>query len=251
MRRWNRNYSGTQTTPTIRVLSESQKNETLDYLNYEIRLSPVLTALKFKVKFARGRFYYDRIYSNSVMDTIARITPIESNNKCYILEAKNRKGKWFSVTSGSIKSINDSLCFDEDGTFHGLGQLNRSLREKEIGKKTALGLENEVYFENDKSIKLSLHEILAFHFKVPINIIAEPIEWNIYHRKPEVKELDHLNSSILVDFTSSSIVGNDFKGTCLYTKVHDQWNCFKIKPSQSETIELSINWLKKRKWVGW
>ena len=52
MRRWNRNYSGTQTTQTIRVLSESQKNETLDYLNYEIRLSPVLTALKFKVKFA-------------------------------------------------------------------------------------------------------------------------------------------------------------------------------------------------------
>lgn len=93
---------------------------------------------------------------------------------------------------------------------------------------------------------------LAFHyFGIPINVIAEPREWYIYHRQPGIIEVSEDGTKILVEFTAMSISWGTFGGRCLYAIVDNNWNVFRIKPNQSKDISTAIIWLKKRKWVDW
>ena len=50
---------------------------------------------------------------------------------------------------------------------------------------------------------------------------------------------------------ASSVYGNSFGSTCLYIKRETGWGVYRIKPNQSDTIELAIVWIKMRKWHDW
>ena len=97
----------------------------------------------------------------------------------------------------------------------------------------------------------SVPEILFRYFGVPITVIAEPREWYAYRRRPHIKEIDENRKAVLVEFTAMSMSGEDFGGTCLYVRKEDEWGAFTIKPNQSDTIQSSMIWLEKRKWISW
>ena len=80
--------------------------------------------------------------------------------------------------------------------------------------------------------------------------MAEPRQWYIYHRKPQIVEVSKDQTRVLVEFTSYSMSG-PISGVCLYAVVDGKWDAFTIKPNQSGDIATAIAWLKKRDWQEW
>jgi len=94
------------------------------------------------------------------------------------------------------------------------------------------------------------HEALFHFFGMPIDIIAEPRVWYAYHRRPQMLEVSHDYTQVLVAFTADGLYGS-FSGVCLYTVVDNRWKAFTIKPNQSGDIATARAWLEKRGWQAW
>ena len=258
MGRWGRrgDYSERPPRPKVKKLTVAKKNEILDKLNQGISASPVLTALQFHFRSLRGRFYLERLWTANEDDTysivMGRITPLTSRQKPYLFEKEKSKNNWYEIVKGSITKIIDTIANDTKGTFHGLGALDKSLRQKGVTKKQLkISMNSDLQFIYKKTGKeCSVQEILYHYFGVPIAIIAEPRGWYEYHRTPQIVEVSENYKKILVRFTAYGIMGS-FDGTCLYVEIENKWDVFTIKPNQSKNIETSLAWLEKRKWQGW
>lgn len=143
---------------------------------------------------------------------------------------------------------------DTKGTFHGLGALDKSLRNA-----TKLGLERLpvtprgsgefVYVETGKPC--SVQEILYHFFGLPIHVIAQPSGWYSCHRTPEIVEVSGDRARVLVRFTAVSWSGESFGGTCLYLNRDERWGAYTIRPNQSQSIATAEAWLVKRNWKSW
>ncbi|MCI5149307.1 MAG: hypothetical protein D3916_07960 [Candidatus Electrothrix sp. MAN1_4] len=221
-----------------------------------IQSSSVLSALNFRVRALRGRFYYERSFSDDEFVVMGRVTPLVRPENYLLLEFEHSKGNWKEVAEGEVKIITHAISGDRKGTFHGLGALNKSihLAEKEGTDRLKIIQDEDddtsfSYAESNQ--KCGVQEVLYHYFGVPIPVIAEPRDWYIYHRTPSIREVSANNEQILVDFTASDMYGDDFGGTCLYVKKEQQWDVFTIKPNQSGSIESALAWLEKRKWKEW
>ena len=255
--RWNRCWPERKPRPKARPLSKIQRDVILSKLLNGIESSPVLTALNIRARALRGRFYIEQLWKDSSKDeleavVIGRLTPLVATRERLLLEVERSSGNWHEVKTGFAKTLIDHIANDTKGTFHGLGTLNRSLV---LGGNQRLPVkmdeEFNFIFESTGEI-CSAQEALYHFFGVPIPVIAEPSGWYIYHRTPWITEVSDDLRSVLVRFTSSSISGSTFGGTCLYTNLHkDEWDAYPIKPNQSESIGSSISWLEKREWNSW
>ncbi|KPA09844.1 hypothetical protein MHK_009959 [Candidatus Magnetomorum sp. HK-1] len=262
MGRWGRrwDYPERPPRPKLKKLTDDKKKEIVDKLNKAISASPVLTSLKFRFRSLRGRFYLERLYySNSndeediYIDVLGRITPLASKQRSYLFEKEKSKNNWYKIVQGSIAKIINVITDDTKGTFHGLGILDKNLRQKGVSKKKVklMITEEDIQFTYAKSSEIcSVQEALYHYFNVPIEIIAEPRDWYEYHRTPHIVEVSQDQNKVLVSFGSYGMMGS-FDGTCLYAKIKDKWNFFTIKPNQSKNIDTSIAWLEKRGWKDW
>ena len=222
-------------------------------MDKSIKSSPVLTGLNFRVRSLRARFYYEQVFPDSDIETVGRVTPLVTPKDNLLLEVEVGHGNWKEIAKGKVRTITNAISGDKKGTFHGLGLLNKSIR---IAKKNGLDKleiirkEKYSFYYPGEDKECGVQEVLFHYYGVPIYIISEPREWYAYHRIPHVREIDK-NDNILVDFMSVTRRGDDFGGTCLYMKKDGKWIFFRIKPSQSNTIDSSILWLEKRKWKDW
>ncbi len=167
-----------------------------------------------------------------------------------MLEVEKSKGNWYEVKRGEAKDIISIVAADTKGTFHGLGALDKSLRETGLNRLDVEMQENWRFFYKKTGGLCTVQEALFHYFGIPIPVIAEPREWYIYHRRPEIVESSEDKTKVLVEFTATSLSGESFGGTCLYVMIDNRWNVFRIKPNQSGNIASAIAWLEKRKWLG-
>ena len=256
--RWRRDWPEREPRPKVQHLTNERKNEILSILMKGIESSPVLSSLNIRARTLRGRFYIEQLWQNEYDEkleavSIGRITPLTKPRGRLLLEVEKSKGSWYEIKKGTAKTLIEHIANDTKGTFHGLGTLNRSLREAGGDQRLTVKMDKELNFTyKNTGEKCSTQEALYHYFDIPISVIAEPSGWYIYHRKPLIAEVSHDRKSILVRFMSRDRYGSDFGGTCLYSKVNgDKWDAYPIKPNQSRNIKTSISWLEKRKWVSW
>ena len=256
--RWRRDWPKRKPRPKVQHLSDERKNVILSILVKGIESSPVLSSLNIRAITLRGRFYIEQLWQNDSDEKpevvfIGRMTPLVAPRGRLLLEVEKSKGNWYEVKKGFAKTLIEHIANDTNGTFHGLGTLNKSLREAGGGQRLTVEMDKECDFTyKNTGETCSAQEVLYHFFDIPINVIAEPSGWYMYHRKPVIAEVNDDRKSVLVRFTSMDRYGSAFGGTCLYTKVHgNKWHAYTIKPNQSKNIKTSISWLEKRKWDSW
>ncbi len=254
---WRHHWPERKPRPKVKVLSKAKKDEIQSKLVSGIESSHVLTSLNIRVRVLRGRFYIEQLWQDAPEDQseyviIGRITPLITPKGRLLLEAEKDKGNWYEVKTGFAKSLIDNIANDTRGTFHGLGDLNKSLSVSG-GQRLPVEMDEDFNFTYEATGgSCSTQEVLYHHFGVPISVIAEPSGWYMYHRKPFITEVSDDLRSVLVRFTSSDRHGSAFGGTCLYTNLHEnKWDAYPIKPNQSKNIETAIRWLEKRNWDSW
>lgn len=253
---WKQQWPERTPRPKVQSLSAEEREQLLKVFNKEIEISPVLSSLGIFVRTLRGRFYFaqERRVPDKQPDVkvIGRVTPLEGAERELLLEVERQSGIWYPVVQGTAKEIMDKITQDMQGTFHGLGDLDRSLRQMGYGLKyREVQMEEGFQFVYaDTGNKCSFHEALYHYFHIPIRVIAEPRQWYQYHRKPRIIEVSRDQRCVLVEFTASSISGT-FSGVCLYVMAESGWDVFTIKPNQSKDIDTAVEWLKKREWQEW
>ncbi|MCI5142694.1 MAG: hypothetical protein D3909_13425 [Candidatus Electrothrix sp. ATG1] len=239
----------------MKSLSKEKKQEIATRLNAAIHESPLLSALQYRVRSLRGRFYYEqRDPETDDYSIVARLTPLVKPQYRYLLEIEHRKGSWSEVLQGTLDAVSTRIINDDQGTFHGLGHLDASIREANQSHCDRVTLEQREplhFYERESGRLCEVSEVLFHAFNVPIPIIAEPSMWYIYHRTPSLREIDMTHGHVLVDFMASSWSGEEFGGTCLYCQHAEKWGAFTIKPNQSESITSALHWLEKRQWKAW
>jgi len=185
------------------------------------------------------------------VEVIARATPLEDSEEDLLLEVEKRKGNWYQVVRGTAEEVSDEIASDTRGTFHGLGTLDASLRKAEsLNRLEVKMLEDFRFVYASTGEGCTFHEAMFHFFGIPIDVIAEPRQWYVYHRKPQIIEVSKDRTRVLVQFTAHGMFG-PFSGRCLYAIVDGKWGAFTIKPNQSGDIATAITWLKKREWREW
>ena len=254
---WRNKWPEKKPRPKVKSLSSERKEQILESLENGITTSPVLSALSIRVRALRGRFYIERLWptedEQSEIEVIGRITPLSSPRNNLLLEVEKSHGNWYKITQGGAQKLINAIANDMDGTFHGLGVLNKSLCDLEEGiDRLEVTMDDNLHFIYKNTGEMcSVQESLYHFFGLPIDVIAKPSLWYQYHRKPEIVDVSEDLSRILVTFSSMSMSGSQFHGTCLYAKIEDLWEAFTIKPNMSHDIEAAVTWLEKRKWVSW
>ncbi len=254
--RWrDRSWSERQPRPAVKSLPTEKRQEIATRLNLAIHESPVLSALQYRVRTLRGRFYYEQGDPDTGdYGVVARLTPLVKPQYRYLLEVESRKGAWSEVFRGTLNAVSAHIVGDDRGTFHGLGELDASIREANQRHLDRLTLEQREplhFYDIESDQVCGVAEVLFHYLGVPIPVIVEPRIWYSYHRTPSLREIDETHKHILVDFTTSSWSGPDFGGTCLYCQHANAWGAFTIKPNQSQSIASALRWLEKRQWKAW
>lgn len=242
--------------PKARTISAEEKTKILVTISKEISASPVLTGLGIQVRVRRGRFFLEQSVTEGESTEIlalGRITPLADAPSNFLLEVEHREGKWSEVARGSAQKLIRAVASDTEGTFHGMGSLDKALRRSGKGLERlpvkAQGKTKFVYAET--GVKCSVQETLFHYFGLPLTVIAEPSEWYSYHREPKIIEGSKDRTRIMVRFTAESFSGEEFGGTCLYACRDGTWDAYPIKPSESRDIASAESWLVKRKWQAW
>ena len=192
--RWKRNWPERKPRPKVKALSKRKKDEVQSTLVNGIDSSPVLTSLNIRVRALRGRFYIEQRWqddSNEEPETIVigRVTPLVTPRGRLLLEAEKSRGNWYEVKTSFAKSLIEHIANDTKGTFHGLGTLNRSLVAGG-NQRLPVKMDKEFNFTYETTGETcSAQEALYHFFGVPIDVIAEPSGWYMYHRKPWIIEV--------------------------------------------------------------
>lgn len=257
--RWRRRYDYVRPPrPKARSLTADEREQLLAKLNAGIECSPILRAFAVQVRTLRGRFYLEWQWNPAdgpeQRCTHGRLTPLGDPSQQLLLEVQHRKNQWSQIDTGSPEKLIKLVAGDTQGTFHGLGSLNTSLRKAAKAGLAQLpvkqiGPVEFVYAETEKPC--SVQEALCHFFGLPIHVIAQPAGWYSYHRTPRIVECSKDRTGVLVRFTSTSWSGESFGGTCLYLNREGQWAAYTIRPNQSDNIATAKAWLIKRNWTPW
>jgi hypothetical protein len=252
--RWRRSWPEREPRPEARTLTDDEKKKLLAAMTREVAASPVLTGLGLLVRSQRGRFYLERPLGDGEsagVEAWGRVTPLADSNDL-LLEQERHKGSWSEIVRGSVKKLMKSIAGDTKGTFHGLGALDKALRQAGKGLER-LPVERDgatfVYAGTDE--ECSAQETLFHHFGLPLQVLVEPSEWYSYHRKPMIVEASEDRTRVLVRFGAEGRSGESFGGTCLYACRDGRWDAYRLRPSESRDIATAGAWLVKRKWKQW
>jgi hypothetical protein len=238
-------------------LTETENQDILATLRKGITASPVLSAFGVEARANRGRFYIERHRqeedAEACTEVWGRITPLAGVENELLLEKEYREGSWSEVAKGAAGKLIKVIASDTEGTFHGLGALDKSLRKLSEGRATLPVTQPSkgkfVYAGTGE--KCTVQEALFHYFGLPLQVVAEPAVWYRYHRTPTIIESNKDRTRVLVRFTAESMSGESFGGTCLYAIQEGQWEAYTIRPSESSSIAQAEAWLVKRKWQAW
>jgi hypothetical protein len=226
-------------------LPDDERDKLQGELTREIARSPVLSEFGARVQFLRGRFTVERPTADGV-EVWARITPLAAD---LLLEVERRS--WQEVARGSARKVIKALAGDTEGTFHGMGSLDASLRKAGQGlARLPLEVQDGKFVYTGTGKRGSVQETLFHYFGLPIEVIAQPEAWYSYHRTPHIVASTKNRTRVLVRFEADSQYGS-FGGTCLYALRFGRWGAYPIKPSASDSITTAEAWLVKRKWQAW
>ena len=116
--RWGKNWPEREARPKVKKLSKEEKATIQKSLENGIQASPVLTALQYRIRSARGRFYYEQyLRDEEGFEMIARTTPLVTPENVLLLETEYEKGRWKEITQGEIEAIVNALSLDH-AVFH-------------------------------------------------------------------------------------------------------------------------------------
>ena len=257
--RWRQRYNYVrQARPKARSLKADEMEQISTELKAAIDRSPILRAFGVKVRSLRGRFHlewrWDPVDRPEEPSSYGRITPLEAPPGELLLEVPYGRNQWARVGTGSPRLLIQLVAGDTEGTFHGLGALDKSLQHAvKVGVERLAMLQHQpgkfVYAETGKPG--SVQEILYHFFGLPIHAIAQPSRWYSCHRTPRIVEASEDRTRVLVRFTAMSWSGESFGGPCLYLKREERWGAYTIRPNQSEKIATAEAWLAKRNWKSW
>jgi hypothetical protein len=255
--RWRQRYDYVRPLrPKARSLKAEEAEQISTRLKAAIGCSPVLSAFDVQVRSLRSRFYLEwgPVDRPERASTYGRITPLEKPPGELLLEAPYGRDQWSRVGTGSPGKLIKLVAGDTKGTFHGLGALDKSLRNMAKAGLERLavaqgGSSKFVYAETGKPC--SVQETLYHFFGLPIDVIAQPRGWYSCHRTPQIDQFSEDRTRVLVRFTAMSWSGESFGGTCLYLKREERWGAYTIRPNQSQDIATAEAWLVKRKWASW
>ena len=254
---WGQRWPERVPRPQARRLTDTEKHAILRTLAKDLAASPVLSAFGVQARVQRGRFSIERDESDQdsaqFSMVLGRITPLTSAKNDLLLETERRQGSWFEVAEGSAAKLIKVIASDSQGTFHGLGFLDASLRRLGEGQaRLPVTLNDKRQFVYaDTGEECTAQEALFHYFGLPVAVVAEPSGWYAYHRTPSIVEANEDRTRVLVRFTAESMSGASFGGTCLYVCHDGQWGAYTIRPSESKTIAQAEAWLGKRKWRAW
>ena len=149
--RWKRNWPERKPRPAVKALSKKRKDEILSKLVGGIESSPVFCSLNIRARALRGRFYIEQLWMNDSDEElesaiIGRITPLITPRGRLLLEAEKGKGNWYEVKKGNAKTLIEHIANDTNGTFHGLGTLNRSLCDEGGDQRLPVKMDEELNF---------------------------------------------------------------------------------------------------------
>ncbi len=257
--RWRRGHDAPRPKrPKTRRLTADEGARLLAAMTTEVGRSPVLRALDARVHTLRGRFYLDWPSNphSAEADRVARgrITPLADADGNLLLEVEYRKGKWSEIARGGAKALIKKVAGDRRGSFHGLGVLDKSLRQAakaglERLPVNKVGTTKFVYADSQEVC--TVQEALYHYFGLPVHVIAQPAKWYAYHRTPRIAECSADRTRVLVRFLASSFSGDSFGGTCLYLNYEGEWGAYTIRPNKSGEIATAEAWLIKRNWEPW
>lgn len=230
---WRHQWPEKEPRPKLKRLSNEQKNIIATQLEQGVASSPVLKGLGLHIKASRGRFYLEKpLYApdeETEMTVIGRVTPISGKKKPFLLDAKKMNGNWYEVIQGTLREVMLCITHDTEGTFHGLGALEKSLRDA-VDVSTPRDIEmHDAYhfFYADTKEACTVPEALYHVFGVPISVIAEPREWYAYHRTPTIVDVTDDNTTITVEFSKTDMYfGGKNSDTCVYKKQNGKWDIF-------------------------
>lgn len=95
---------------------------------------------------------------------IGRMTPLVAPRGRLLLRVEKSKGNWYEVKKGFAKTLIEHIANDTKSTFHGLGTLNRSLREVGGGQRITVKMDKECNFTyKNTGERCSVQEML-YHF---------------------------------------------------------------------------------------
>src|SRR5437667_3496655 len=119
--------------PKARSLKADEPGAISARLKAAIDCSPILTAFGVQARTLRKRFYlewrWDPVDRPQEVSTHGRITPVEQPSRRLLLEVPYGGDRWSRVGTGSPEKLIGLVAGDTKGTFHGLGSLDKSLRE--------------------------------------------------------------------------------------------------------------------------
>ncbi|MBV8555927.1 MAG: hypothetical protein JO116_10205 [Planctomycetaceae bacterium] len=254
--RWRRrDWPEREPRPEARTLSDEEKKTLLAGMTKEIASSPVLTGLGLQVRSQRGRFSLERPLGegdSAGVEAWGRVTPLADSDDL-LLEQERRKGSWSEIARGSARELIKAVASDTKGTFHGLGLLDKSLRQAGKGLErlpVKQGGKTKFVYAGTGEV-CSPQEALFHYFGLPLHVLVEPSEWYSYHRQPTIVEGSEDRTRVLVRFGAMSTSGESFGGTCLYACRDGRWGAYRIRPIESRNIVTAGAWLVKRKWKQW
>src|SRR5262245_30517692 len=220
--RWRQQWPERIPRPKARRLTDKESSTILAALTRAIAASPVLSYLGVHVRAQRGRFYLERHIQEedeTEVEVLGRITPLAAAKGAMLLETENRSGSWSEEAKGTAQKVIKAVASDTEGSFHGLGSIDKVLRQSGKGltrlpvKK--VGKNKFVYSET--GAVCSVQEALFHYFGLPLEVIAEPSEWYSYHREPKIIESNKDKKRVLVAFSAIGPFG-EFGGCCLYAE---------------------------------
>jgi hypothetical protein len=227
---WKDTWPEREPRPKLARLTQAQKELFLNSLQEGIATSPVLSALALRVRSLRGRFYLDKPWyapeEDAEMEMVARVSPRSRTKDHFLLDAQKTNGNWYEVMQGTIEEVLHALAYDTRGTFHGLGALEKSLRETDVpATRRDIDVHDNyrgVYRETGE--ECTVPEVLYHVYGVPIPVIAEPREWYAYHRTPKIVEVNDDRSQITVEFTKMDMYyGREHGDACVYAQRNGKW----------------------------
>jgi hypothetical protein len=253
---WGQRWPERIPRPKARRLTDKESSTILAAMTKAIAASPVLSYLGVVVRVQRGRFYLERKChedeEESEVEVLGRITPLAAAKGAMLLETENRSGSWSEEAKGTVQKVIKAVASDTEGTFHGLGSIDKALRKsgKGLTRLPVKKVGKNKFIYSETGAVCSVQEALFHYFGLPLEVIAEPSEWYSYHREPEIVETGKDKKRVLVNFSAIGPFG-EFGGSCLYAERDGSWDAYTLQPSESRNIATAEAWLVKRKWEAW
>ena len=134
---WGQRWPERIPRPKARQMTDKESSTILSAMTKAIAASPVLSHLGVQVRAQRGRFYLEKKCSedddDSDVEVLGRITPLAAAKGAMLLETENRSGSWSEEAKGTVQKVIKAVASDTEGTFHGLGSIDKVLRKSGKG----------------------------------------------------------------------------------------------------------------------